>query len=149
MAKLCEVSKYHLCQKFDILAEKAKNSEDIRVASVGGTSSIQVAPPSQRGRRSGVGWLGQTGCLKALSSAIGGRGRTSFSGSCTLTGHRESLFLQLQQKKQTQSLAKPCQHDALFLRECFAAREFESVFMFVPRDMPERFFPVLPRVAKR
>ena len=46
-----------LKHKFDRLTEKAKNSEDIRAARVRGLSSFQVA--SQRGRRSGVGWLGE------------------------------------------------------------------------------------------
>ena len=89
--KLCEVLKYHLCQKFDILAEKGKKSNNTKLqelkecqASSGSTFSA---------RKTQRRWVAlSNNYLKALSSAIGGRKRTSSNGSCTLTGFVRVCF---------------------------------------------------------
>ena len=99
-----------LKHKFDRLAEMAKNSEDIRLQELETCQAFKW-PPSAEEAAASAGLV--KGCLKALSSASGGRRRTSPNGPSS--SHPKST----QQKKQKQSReASTC--DALFLRECFA-----------------------------
>ena len=63
--------------KFDILAEKAKKAEDAKMQEL---KNVKLSTGSQRGRRSGF-WVARSkNYLKALSSATGGRKRTSSTG---------------------------------------------------------------------
>ena len=65
----------------------------------GASEGMRVSPlASQRGRRSGTGWLGEG---LSQSSASGGRKRTSLNGLASY--HPTSS----QQKKQKQTLAQP------------------------------------------
>ena len=66
-----------LKHKFDILAEKAKISEDIRLHVLEGCQAFKWLPSAEDAAAlSGL----VKGCLKAFSSASGGRGRTSSNG---------------------------------------------------------------------
>ena len=88
VAKLSEVLKYHLCQKFDRLAEKAKSSEDIRMQELEECEAFMWLFSAED--PAALGGLVK-GCLKVLSSV----GPSS--------SHRTTP----QQKMQTQTHAKP------------------------------------------
>ena len=75
VAKLCEVLKCHLCQMFSILAEKAKISEDTSMQELEERQAFKWLPSADDAAALVLGYL------KALTSAIGGRKRTSANGA--------------------------------------------------------------------
>ena len=91
VAKLCEVLKYHLRQKLEILAEKAKNSKNIKLQEL---KNVMLSTGSQRGRRGVVGWLYQRTFSKPSPQRLG-----VASGLRRMAHHidwlRECLFLLL------------------------------------------------------
>ena len=89
---------------------------------------------SQRGRRSGFGWLGQRVISKALSSASGGRGGTSSNGPFKLPSN---VHPAVEAKAKSREAS---QRDAPFLKEMLPSREFEGASCLCPRDMSERSF---------
>ena len=79
-----------LNHKFGILAEKAKNSEDLRLHVLEGCQAFKwLLSVEDAAALSGL----VKGCLNALSSASGGRGRTSSNGPSSSHPTSHQLFL--------------------------------------------------------
>ena len=88
VAKRCEVLKYHLRQKFDILEEKAKNSEGIGLQELEECQALKWLLSAKTQRR-WVAW--SKGHLKALSSAAFGRKLTASNRASHLLALLESV----------------------------------------------------------
>ena len=144
-----------LKRKFDRLAEKAKNSEDIRLQELEECQAFKWRLSAEDAAAfSGL----LKGYLKALSSAIGGHKRTSSNGPTDFWGGCAVTCIQFLSSYHSAhdgipaagAKTVPCeasQCDALFLR-VFRSREREGSSCLCPRDISELFF-VFPRVARR
>ena len=119
-----------LKHKFDRLAEKAKNSEDIRLQELEECQAFKWLLSAEDAAT--LGGLVK-GCLRALSSACGGRGRTSSNGPSS--SHPSTS----QQKKQNQTHTQPVNVMRYFGENASQSR-VRRCFTFVHRDMSELAF---------